>query len=117
MQTDRYWQGLGGLKYVFAFLGLFGGLLVCMAGRLLLTYVVFILVIAATIAIANFLVFTIAGEKEISSFVFWITFVTSSICGLLLAWVSTKYRAGGATILAGWTGFEIGVAFANLVYF
>lgn len=115
MQTDRYWYNLKELKYVFALAGLVGGIMMCVAGRLFLSYMVFISVVGSVIAASNLIAYTIAGG--LSSFVFWLTFVTGSVCGLLLAWAFSKYRVGGAVVLAGWAGFEIGVAFSNLFYF
>ena len=49
--------------------------------------------------------------------IYWITFTMSAVIGVLLAWLATRYRSGGAIIVAGWTGFEIGAAFSNLFYF
>lgn len=37
--------------------------------------------------------------------------------GLLLAWVQTKHRAIGGLLLSAWTGFVIGEAFSNYIYF
>jgi len=46
--------------YIFAVLGLLGGLVACMAGRIFLNYVVIATVITATIVLSNFIVFSIA---------------------------------------------------------
>ena len=118
MQTDRYWSNFKEMKYVLALLGLLSGLLICMAGRLLLNYVIFAMTIVACIAASNLMAYAIAGSSNgLSSSVFWVTFVVGSACGFLLAWASIKYRAGGASIITAWTGFNVGVSFANLVYF
>ena len=117
IQTDSYWFFLKKLKYLFALVGMVGGILTCMAGRLLLLFVQFAGVVCAMITVTNALLFAIADGAELSTYVYWLAFIVAGVCGLLLAWLSTKYKAGGALILAGWTGFELGVALSNLLYF
>ena len=115
IETDSYWSYLKNVKFIFGLVGIVGGLISCMAGRLLLSYVIFASVVAASISIANLVVFTI--DNNLSTTFYWVTFGISAFCGILLALLSTKYRGGGATVLAGWTGFEIGATFSNLLYF
>ena len=61
IQTDSYWFFLKSLKYVFAVIGIFGGLLTCVAGRLLLKYIQFASVVCAMICITNAILFFIIG--------------------------------------------------------
>ena len=117
IQTDSYWFYLGAMKYVLALVGLVGGILAMLAGRLLLTYVLFCAVTGAVIALTNYAVYQMFGGLEVENMAYWLSFAGASIIGLLLGWLSTKYQRGGAIILAGWVGFEIGVAFSNLLYF
>ena len=117
IQTDAYWFFLADLKYVFACVGLLGGLITSMLGRLLLKYVNFASVIGAMIAITDAVLFLIYDGMDLDSFAYWLAFVISGICGLLLAWLSTKNLTGGSLVVAGWTGFELGVALSNLLYF
>lgn len=64
IQIDTYWSFLGFLKYIFAVLGLLGGLVAFMAGRIFLNYVVIATVITATTVLSNFIVFSIAEDLE-----------------------------------------------------
>ena len=41
----------------------------------------------------------------------------ASVFGLVLAWLQTKHRAIGGLLLSAWTGFVIGEAFSNWLYF
>ena len=54
---------------------------------------------------------------DLDSWVYWLAFVTAGFCGLLLAWLSTKNRTAGACLVAAWTGFVLGEALSNLIYF
>lgn len=117
IQTDEYWFFLADLKYVFACVGLLGGLVTSMSGRLLLKYVNFASVIGAMIAITEAVLFLIFDGMDLDNFAYWLAFVVSGICGLLLAWLTTKNKTGGSLVVAGWTGFELGVALSNLLYF
>ena len=55
---------------------------------------------------------------DVKSFAYWLAFLVAGICGLLLAWLSTKYKpAAAALVVAGWTGFNIGSSLSNLLYF
>jgi hypothetical protein len=87
MKTDNYWSFLKKLKYLFALVGIVGGLISCMGGRILLNYVIFACVVGACIAVANFVVFTI--DNNLSTTFYWVTFGISTFCGILLAWLST----------------------------
>ena len=69
------------------------------------------------IAVTNAIIFFIFDGMDLNTFAYWLAFVVAGICGLLLAWLATKYKTGGALILAGWTGFELGVALSNMLYF
>ena len=117
IETGNYWFFLKKLMYLFAFIGMAVGLVTCLAGRLFMKYVIFITVVCATIALSVATVFLIGDGHELGTFAYWLTFVIASVCGLLLAWVSTKYETAGMVILAGWTGFEIGAVLSNLIYF
>ena len=78
------------LKFPFAVLGAIGGLITCFFGRLLLKYVSFVITVTGTIVLSNTVVFLIEtkeGDGNVNSKVFWLTFVGSSIFGLLLAWL------------------------------
>ena len=69
------------------------------------------------IAITDSVMFLMFDGMALESYAYWLAFVISGICGLLLAWLSTKNITGGSLVVAGWTGFETGVALANLLYF
>ena len=117
IETDRFWFFLGDLKYLFAALGIVAGLLTCMGGRLFLTYVVFASIPCGVMVATNAILYLVYDGLDLDTFSYWIAFVASGVVGLLLAWLATKYAKAGPVILAAWTGFEIGVAFSNLLYF
>ena len=69
------------------------------------------------IAITDAFLFLAFDGMNLDTFAYWLAFVVSGVCGLLLAWLSTRYNAGGSLVVAGWTGFNLGVALGNLLYF
>ena len=45
------------------------------------------------------------------------TFVSSSVIGLVLAWLQSQYKTPAAIVISFWTGFEIGLVLSNVIYF
>ena len=117
IETDSFWFFLGPFKYILAGIGIICGLITLFAGRLLLRFVAFASVICGMACVANAATFVLLNGIDASTFAYWIALVVAAVCGLLLAWVFTKYPTGGALMVAGWTGFELGVAISNLLYF
>lgn len=87
------------------------------AGRLLLRLVVFFSVIVSVICIGNATVFAIYNGESTKGSVYWLFFALFFVIGLLLAWLSTRYKKFGYFSVSLWLGFELGVTLANLVYF
>ena len=92
LTVDSYWFYLGAMKYVLALVGLVGGVLSTVAGRLLLRYVLFCSVTGAVVAISNYVAYQcFDGLDDIKNSAYWICLGVSSVIGLLLGWLSTRY--------------------------
>ena len=107
---------MGAFRDILCFCGIFIGLAICAAGRMLLKYVLFGVVVAGVITACNFCVFEMTRSLDHGDGVFWVTFFVAAVVGLLVAWLSTMYRRVGAFIVAAWTGFEIGATISNIMY-
>ena len=57
MRRAQYWEYLGALVDILCFIGLFAGLAICAAGRMLLKYVLFGSVVVGVMTACNFIVF------------------------------------------------------------
>ena len=84
---------------------------------MLLRFVVFLSVIVACVCIGNAVVFAVRDGEDASKSVYWLFFFIFAVMGLVLAWLSTKYKKLGYLQLSMWLGFELGLAFANMVFF
>ena len=61
IKTDSFWSFLGPVVYILGALGIIGGIISLLAGRLLLKFVTFIGVIAGMNCIANSVMYILLG--------------------------------------------------------
>lgn len=116
IQTDEYFFYLGSAKFIVAFFSIIVGLASQMAGRLILRYFVVGSMVVITVCMANFVLYVIYNGKALSSSVYWTVFLVFTLVGLLLAWISTKYKTFGYVSVSLWLGFEIGACLSTMVY-
>ena len=117
LHTSDYYFYLKDLKYPLAFIGIIGGLITCMAGRIFLRYIVYVGIPIGGVAISSCMLYYILDNPESSSYLFWIAGIIAIVLGLMLAWVTSLNKLVTTIPISGWVGFEIGLSLSNLLYF
>ena len=124
ISQSNYWFFLKDLKYPLGAVGLVVGMIIWLAGRLCLKYVVIFMVPASMMSIAVCLCYAMMDESEATeeyrlahSYINWLLFLISGILGLLLAWAFKNNKVMTTLPMSGWVGFEIGLCLSNLLYF
>ena len=117
LHTSNYYFYLKNLKYPLAIIGILGGLITCMAGRILLRYIVYVGIPVGGVAISTCTLYYILDDPESSEYLFWITSIVSIFLGLMLAWITSLNKLVTTIPITGWVGFEIGLSVSNLLYY
>ena len=124
ISQSNYWFFLKDLKYPLGIAGLFVGMIIWLAGRLCLKYVIIFMVPTSFISIAVCVGYALLDESEATeeyrlahSYINWLLLVISGILGLLIAWAFQNNRVFMTLPMSGWLGFEIGLCLSNLLYF
>ena len=124
ISQSNYWFFLKDLKYPLGIIGLVIGLIIWLAGRLFLKYVIIFMVPVSMISISVCVGYALLDESEATeefrlahSYINWLLLGISGVLGFLVAWAFQNNRVLMTLPMSGWLGFEIGLCLSNLLYF
>ena len=92
ISTANYFFFLKSLNYPLAVIGILTGLITCIAGRLFLSFLVYILNPSAFLAIGCCLSYSIMNDPESKPYINWAIFLTTAILGILLTWALKRNK-------------------------
>ena len=86
-----------------------GGLFLCVLGRKLFVWAIFLITSFATCFLIMLLFYSAFLRDTTADWVGWLVLACSVIIGVIVGILMTRMQRIGAAILAGWGGFMLGL--------